>query len=263
MVKCMKLKGKIKALLFVVLFGIMCNILPAKASISVADAFFELARQNNTQKIEQLLYRGYSIESNNEEGLNPICLAVDSGNKKAYKVLVSYGAKKKPECLSKISKTKYRHFFGVNPVKPYTPVYKSDTPYNVGTVLLGVGAVATAVALRGATSGGGGSGGDDGGADDEKPGDEKPDGTKCPANSKYNSKTGNCECNDGYGNFGDSSNCYPELGHCENQVKGECFSCEKGFVLNKGQCVKEKECPVNSFYNPTTDTCDCNEGYGH
>ena len=39
------------------------NILAATGKISVARAFFELARQNNTQKIEGLLHRGYSLES--------------------------------------------------------------------------------------------------------------------------------------------------------------------------------------------------------
>ena len=117
MFKCMKINNKVKTFVLAIFVGNICGNSSAKATIRDARAFYELARQNNTQKIESLVYRGYSLESVDEDGYNPVCLSVLRRDKSAYKVLVSYGAKKRPECLEKIPESEYRRFFGVNPLK--------------------------------------------------------------------------------------------------------------------------------------------------
>ena len=119
----MKIKYKIKALVWAVFLMIVCVCSNANASISVSRAFYELARQNNTQKIESLMYRGYSLESVDENGNNPVCLSVLRQDKKAYQTLVSYGAKKKPECLKNVPQSTYRRFFGTNLVHKAPKVY--------------------------------------------------------------------------------------------------------------------------------------------
>ena len=251
-------------------FGI---ISVAKASIGVAEAFYELAHLGDIQKIEKLLHKGYSLESEGDDGLNPVCLAVSKQDKKAYDILISYGAKKKPECLKDIPTQSYRRFFGTNPITPVQKTYVSDTPYNAGTVLLGTAAVATAIALKGSTGGGGGGsdspvgpGGEEEEDDDDptKPGGDEPeDDVKCPENSTYNNVTKACECNKGYEHFGDKSKCYLKIEECTNQVKGECKKCSDGYIIYKGKCVIPSNCPENSVFNPGTNACDCNLGFGH
>ena len=146
------------AVALVAFMGVFCMIKRVEASISVARAFYELASANNTQKIEALIHRGYSLESVGENGYNPVCMAVARQDKSAYKVLVSYGAKKTPSCLNKIPENAYRRFFGTNRVVENVPSYESDTPYLTGTALLGGGAIIAAYALRGGTDGSSGGG---------------------------------------------------------------------------------------------------------
>jgi len=242
--------------------GLFFAIKGAEASISVARAFYELARQNNTQKIEALMHRGYSIESVGENGYNPVCMAVVRQDKSAYKTLVSYGAKKNPSCLKNVPENTYRRFFGTKPVAPKTPTYKSDTPYLTGAAILGTGAIITAYALRGDTSG---SKKDDT-EDDEKeenPDEEMPDDPKCPPNSTYNEKTKKCECNSGYGNFGDSNACYKKIDNCKRQNKDKCTECIADYEIENNKCVLATECPPNSTYNKTSKKCVCDTGYGN
>ena len=80
--KAMKIKKKILVLAAVVLSCVTGYIHPAKAEITVAQAFYTLARQNNSQKIESLLRRGYSLESTDKNGYNSVCLSVAKTTKK-------------------------------------------------------------------------------------------------------------------------------------------------------------------------------------
>ena len=73
--KYMKINKKI----FLTILVIMLTTLQAQAAsdrITVAKAFYELAHQNNIGKMESLLNRGYSLESIDENGYNPVCLSV-------------------------------------------------------------------------------------------------------------------------------------------------------------------------------------------
>lgn len=264
MFKCMKIKYKIKALVWAVFLMIVCVCSNANASISVSRAFYELARQNNTQKIESLMYRGYSLESVDENGNNPVCLSVLRQDKKAYQTLVSYGAKKKPECLKNVPQSTYRRFFGTNLVHKAPKVYTSDTPYNTSAVLLGGGAIITAFALKGATDGSGGGKKDDNANDENNKDDGNNDDKKeCQENSTYDPIAKKCVCNDGYDNFGSKTTCYKNIDNCSTQQYEKCKKCKEGYVLYNNMCTLEEDCPANSVFNPSTRKCDCNLGYGH
>lgn len=59
----MKIMNKIFFCVFVAVVSFSCNVKAEKTQISVARAYYELARQNNTQKIEALLHKGYPLSS--------------------------------------------------------------------------------------------------------------------------------------------------------------------------------------------------------
>ena len=259
-IKCMKIKNKLNLVATVLMVGVFVCIAEANAAITVARAFYGLASQNNTQKIEALIRRGYSLESVDESGYNPVCIAVARQDRKAYKTLVSYGAKKHPTCLQRVPETSYKRFFGTRPIESAIKTYKSDTPYLMGTALLGGGAILTAYALKGSTGSGGGKG--DQGGDGGKQEDDKNE-KKCPDNSSYNKETDKCECNAGYGHFGDKEQCYALIENCIVQNKNECKTCHNEYREEKGGCVLASNCPVNSSYNPVTKRCDCDTGYGY
>ena len=242
--------------------------------ITVARAFYELARRNDTSKIEMLLDKGYSIESLDERGYNPVCLAVIKQDRSAYRSLTSYGATQKPSCLQRIPETAYKRFFGTAPAKTaaVAMTYTSDVPYIIGATALGVGAVATAYALRGSTDSGSGGGGDK---------------KKCK-NGVYNKETKKCDCYDGYGNYGDDKTCYATVVNCETQIKETCSECNKTYILkdnvcyapipnckaqdggtctecNKNYVLKDNVCyaPIPNCKVQDGDTCkECNTGYG-
>ena len=86
MIKYMKIKRKIVLLAAALVCGVIGVAEAAGGNISVAGGY-ELARQNNTQKIETLLERGYSLESIDERGYNSVCISVIRQNRPAYKVL--------------------------------------------------------------------------------------------------------------------------------------------------------------------------------
>ena len=174
----MKINKKIYTILMVLIFGIPLLAGAAGGKISVARAFYELAGRNNTQKIENLIQKGYSLESIDERGYNAICLSVIRQNHKAYKVLSSYGANEHPQCLEKIPDSAYRRFFGISPKQTAVKSYISDSPYLIGTAALAAGAVAAAYIFRGDTSSDSGSEGE--GGDPEDP--DNP-GVNCPPNS--------------------------------------------------------------------------------
>ena len=195
MIKYMKIKRKIVLLAAALVCGVIGVAEAAGGNISVARAFYELARQNNTQKIETLLERGYSLESVDERGYNSVCISVIRQNRPAYKVLTGYGADKSPECLKKIPDSAYRRFFGLSPKQTPVNCYKPDSPYLIGTAALAAGAVAAAYIFRGDTDGSSGGGGENPDPDpDPDPGDD------CPPHSHV--QGGICICDSGYGNSG-------------------------------------------------------------
>ncbi len=253
----------------------------SSASMSVARAFYELARQGNARKIESLLYRGYSLESVDENGYNPVCIAVSMQDKKSYVVLTSYGATKKPSCLKNISDSSYRRFFGNSPAPKEKVENKSDSPYIITTALLGAGATAAAFALAGGSSSGGGGASED---DPEYPkianctiqNKDRCDkceenytvsnnGKKCilsitcPSNSSYSSATKKCECNSGYEHFGDAEKCYKKIEGCTQQQKGECKSCnDSEYFLYDSKCHKK----IENCEKYNKDKCsECAEGF--
>lgn len=240
----MKINIKIFCVLTMILSAFVTPVKAEGARITVAQAFYELARQNSPEKIMNLLNRGYSIESVDGRGLNPVCLAVTKQNRSAYNLLVRYGAKPKPDCLNKIPQSTYKQFFGT-----YRPeqkaAYVSDTPYTIGAVALGSGAIAAAYILRGddgGDSGGGGGGG----------GDTCDHGT-------YDKETETCECYPGYGNYGDKSKCYREVDNCQIQIKDKCSACNSGYSLKDNVCYPGiPNCKVQKG-----DVCtECYSGYG-
>lgn len=260
----MKIKNKILVLATVLISCMSGYIRSANAQISVAEAFYTLARQNNTQKIESLLYRGYSLESPDERGYNPVCLSVVKNDKNAYKTLTSYGANKNPSCLKKIPESAYRRFFGYSPKTDMTPAYVPDSPYLLGTAVLAAGAVTAAYALRGSTGGGSkddtsGGGGNPGGGDDPNPPSPPVDPNKCPPNSTYSNLTNQCECNYGYDHYEDATQCYAQIENCASQVKDTCSACLGNYVLKNNVCYA----PIPHCARQNGDICEqCSSGYG-
>lgn len=272
----MKMNKKILCAIAVVFTFFTTNIFAATGKISVARAFFELARQNNTQRIEGLLHRGYSIESVDDRGYNAVCLSIVKQDKSAYKTLISYGAKEKPSCLKKLPESVYNRFFGTYPKKGVVPEYRSDKPYKIGAVALGAGAIAAAIALKGSTGGGSGDSDDantpsnpDNPTKPDEPNnpdnpdkpDEPtdPDTPKCPENSSYNGVTKKCDCNGGYGHHGDSKKCYYSIPNCETQVKDTCNKCEGGYLLQQNRCYLK----IENCDNQSGEICNrCNADFG-
>lgn len=264
----MKIMNKIFFCVFVAVVSFSCNVKAEKTQISVARAYYELARQNNTQKIEALLHKGYPLSSVDSRGYNAVCISIVNQDKKAYKTLVSYGASKNPPCIQRIPDNVYHRFFGVYPNKTVVSPYTPDEPYLISAAVLGAGALTGAVLLI-SGSGGGGSGGssdeDDGNSggnddnkDDEKE-DEDPVQPNCPANSHYNQKTKKCECNVGYGNYGDNSQCYASIPHCTDQVKDVCKSCDSSYIYKDGKCYA----PISNCKIQDGGECkECIGGYG-
>ncbi len=243
----MKINRKILKTMF---FAILLSMVYAKAeAITVAEAFYEVAHQNNPQKIQKLLNRGYSIESTDRNGYNPVCIAVAKQDKIAYKTLVKYGARSKPSCLQKISDREYKRFFGK---KGSQSVFETDTPYWIGGGILGAGILAAAYALRGETNGGKSK------KDDPSPTPPNPDEDKCP-NGTYDEKTKVCTCQAGYEHYGDASACYKTIENCETQNKNKCKSCESNFYLKDNKCYARIEhCSIQKG-----DICEkCDNGYG-
>ena len=252
----MKIKRKIFVMAVAVLSSLAFTVQAQGERITVAEAYYELAKQNNMGKIERLQHRGYSIESVDKNGNNAVCLAVINENKPAYKLLVSYGAKPKPVCLNNVSKRVYQRFFGALPEQNTAKVYIPDEPYMIGAAVLGAGAVAAAFALKGSTGGGSGDSGDDNPDTPNPPTPEQPD---CPANSTYNTQTKLCECWSGFGHFGDEKNCYATVVNCKHQNKDKCNECNSGFYLSDNVCYN----PILNCKTQTGRICnECNSGYG-
>lgn len=247
----MKIKRKILLFVVSVLSLYTAEVKAAGGQITVARAFYELARQNNPQKIESLLDKGYSIESVDERGYNPVCLAVVKGDRASYNTLTSYGANKRPSCLDRIPESAYKRFFGVYPTKtvPSTPVFTSDTPYLIGAGILGAGAVVGAYLLRGKLD-------NDGDSPGPGPGPSPED--KCH-NGTYNPQTKKCDCWSGFDNYGDDSNCYATINHCASQTKDKCNACETSYILKDNLCYA----PINNCKVQDGGICiECFDGYG-
>ncbi len=264
----------------------------AETKISVAQAFYTLAHQNNVSKIESLLHRGYSIESKDKNGYNSVCLAVSKQDKKAYNTLISYGATPKPACLKEIPESSYYHFFGVYPQTETTAAYLPDKPYLIGTAALAAGAVTAAYLLRGNTDGSGSGSGSGEGGDNPSGGENPPtpptptecqNGTivngKCVCNNGYYLWEGKCQpmirncveqsrpnvcqtCADGYLLNGDKSVCNAKILNCRVQNGTICEQCETGFGVHKGD---GRTCFADIQYcgDQEKDVCKtCVAGYG-
>ena len=258
----MKINKKIYTVLVLLICGFPLCAKAAGGTISVARAFYELAGRNNTQKIESLIQKGYSLESIDERGYNAICLSVIRQNHQAYKVLTSYGASEHPQCLKKIPDSAYRRFFGISPKQTAVKSYVPDSPYLIGTAALATGAIAAAYIFRGDTDGSGGSDGSGGGegggsTDPDDPDDPDTPGIDCPPNShEYD---GICICDSGYGNYGDSSQCYATVGNCSVQTKDKCEKCKEGYFLENNICYRQ----IDHCIKQTGSKCEqCESGYG-
>lgn len=244
---------KINNKLFFTLMALIgVAVLPARAAsgkITVARAFYELAHKNDTQKIENLIARGYSLESWDEKGYTAVCLSVVRNDKPAYNALIKAGADKNPACLKQIPDTAYRRFFGLSERQTPVPAYSSDKPYLIGTGMLVAGAAAAAYIFRGDT----GSSSDGG----DTPTPEPTPGTDCPDNSTYTE--GECVCNSGYGHYGDESQCYATISHCSNQSKDVCSACSGTYILYNNACYAV----IAHCASQTGETCNqCETGYG-
>lgn len=254
----MKINKKIFTLAMALMLLPIADIYAAGGKITAAQAFYTLAHNNNAQKITELQNRGYSIESTDGQGYNPVCKAIMNQDRKAYRILISQGASRSPNCIKRIPEETYRRFFGLNSAQTAIANASSDTasskladiPTWVAASALTAGAAATAFALRGATKSGGGS--------SPTPTPVPPTPTTCP-NGTYNVKTKKCICNDGYQNFGDDTACYLPVANCENQYKSTCNACVNGYTLSDNICyVKIANCATQ-----VKDKCtQCISGYG-
>lgn len=258
--KAMKIKKKILVLVAVLLSCVTGYIQPVKAQVTVAQAFYTLAHQNNTKKIESLLHRGYSLESADENGYNSVCLSVIKNDRNAYNTLTSYGANKKPSCLKNIPVDKFQRFFGYYPQTEIPTSYVPDSPYLLGTAALAAGAVTAAYLLRGSTGGGSG-GGDDSPDNPSDPDNPNPpvNPDNCPPNSSYSNLTEQCECNYGYDHYGDKNNCYQKINNCATQQADRCTRCEGTYVLKDNVC----HAPIPYCTIQSGNICErCDSGYG-
>jgi len=251
----MKLNNKFIVLMTLLILGISGDAFANSQKISVARAFYELARQNNTAKIESLLNRGYSLESPDETGNTPVCLAVIKQNRQAYNTLLSYGAKQNPSCLSRIPEKTYVRFFKTAPAKTMETIsYTPDKPYLIGTAAIAAGAVAAAYIFRGDTD----SKKDDG-SEGEEGTSPAPGPNNCPEHSTYNDRTKKCVCNAGYGNYGDNKKCYVTIVNCADQNKETCVRCADNYLLKNNACyAKINHCSVQD--GPYCTTCE--SGFG-
>ena len=131
---------------------------PANAWGTAKDAIYEAAHNGDVRTIENLLSRGYSIDTPDGYGMSALCSAYRDGDTRAYNLLLRYGANSYAECMY---------------VTSYDPAPKtasglsahSMTPYYVSGALLLAGGIAAVAA------GGGGGGGDSGGGDTPSGGD--------------------------------------------------------------------------------------------
>lgn len=249
----MKKKNKILLLLSVLTVCVVGLSKPVSAQMSVAEAFYALAHQNNTQKIESLLHRGYSLESVDENGYTPVCVSVLKNDKEAYKTLISYGADEKPLCLKKLPEEAYRRFFGYSVQPDVTHTYVSDNPYLIGAAALAAGTVTAAYVFRGDTNDGHKK------EDTQLPPVNPIDPNTCPSNSSYSSLTGQCECDLGFDHYGDEKGCYRQIENCSEQTGNKCYKCMGKYVLQNDVCYA----PIPYCSKQNGEICErCDSGYG-
>ena len=254
--KYMKINKKIYTLAMALMLLPIANVYAAGGKITAAQAFYALAHNNNIQKINELKNRGYSLESTDGRGYNPICKAIMNQDRNAYRVLVSQGASRSPNCIKRIPEDTYNRFFGIRANQTALATGAADSssyeagdfPTWVAAGALTAGAVATAYALRGSTGGGGG----------DTPSPTPPTPTTCP-NGTYNPKTKKCVCNPGYEHFGDETACYLPVANCETQTKSTCSACITGYKLIGNACyLLIPNCEVQ----PADKCTQCKSGYG-
>ncbi len=244
----MKISKKIYIFLMLVLTAFASVARAESGRITVAQAFYQLAHNNNVSRIRNLISRGYSIESIDERGHSALCLSVLKQDKRAYRTLVAQGANTRPACMRQIPQDAYQRFFGTpTPYAAQSATYVSDQSYLIGAAVLGAGAVAVAYILRGELDKGSG-----GSSDDE-------DNTKKCRNGTYNEATQSCKCNEGYGNFGDREKCYENIQYCQTQKKNKCEACAPSYVLKDNVCYEK----IPNCEKQNGAVCDkCVSGYG-
>ena len=253
----MKINRKIVAMLMAIALMPVKDIYAAGTRITAAQAFYALAKQNNIPKIQMLRMKGYSIESTDARGYNPVCIAIMRQDRQAYRTLISQGANQSPPCIKKIPESLNRRFFGLRAMQTsikekskYAPGQWSDTPLMIGAGALGAGAIAAAIIFRGDTKG------DSGGVEPTPPTPTPTD--KCE-NGTYDKKTNKCNCNAGYGNYGNDKACYADIANCEKQNTSICSQCVTGYILNDNKCYAQ----IANCTKQTIDKCtQCDNGYG-
>ena len=111
---------------------------------SVADNIYSAAKRGDIQTLNTYLNRGYSVDTPERNGTTALCKAAADGNRRAYNLLLQYGANPNVSCMSAIGRK---------------TAMSSSTKYILG----GVAVVGAGVAIAAAAGGGGGGGSGSGG----------------------------------------------------------------------------------------------------
>ena len=83
----------------------------------------------------------------------------------------------------------------------------------------------------------------------------------CPSNSQYNELLGQCVCFSGYHMDLINNRCIRDCPEGQRMVNKECKCINPNQVLYEGKCHNPLTCPPNSYFNPITFSCLCNQGY--
>ena len=106
---------------------------------SMADNIYNAAKRGDIQTLNTYLNRGYSVDTPEGNGTTALCKAAADGNRRAYNLLLQYGANPNVSCMSAIGRK---------------TAMSSSTKYILG----GVAVVGAGVAIAAAAGGGGGGG---------------------------------------------------------------------------------------------------------
>lgn len=210
---------------------------------SSAYNIYQLASSGNFREIQNSISAGNSINSEDTNGLNAICYAIQNRNYVAYKNLVLLKADEHPSCIKRIPEQAYEEFKQGYKIRGG----KISSSFTVGSVgkaglwtLAGVGAAGAAVAV--AAGGGGGGGGSSGGDSSDDP---SPTPTPSPAPVCASFDLVYCV---------DNGICDECIGSTRSYFK--LVGCVDGYILNakKTGCIADesvkeeyplKECDVN------------------
>ena len=67
---------------------------------TIADTFYDAAKSGQSQKVQSLLNRGYSINQTDSSGSTALCKAAADNNVRAYNLLIQYGANPYVACMN-------------------------------------------------------------------------------------------------------------------------------------------------------------------